>query len=646
MQHLDRDRVARLARELAGGVVVKPAAVHDAHAALADRIADQRLCPSRCRAPCPTQFETGGVERFVASRTAGRSARRCRSRCGSERRRPRALHYVAEGRCRTLADYASLLPAQRSVPSARRDQRMKLPRRPSSSPLDHTPEPPRPNGGGKKQGRSAWPKGLVAATALLSTLASSAPAAAQNLDGEFTVQRFNPAPGPRNFITTRGARTDGEMAFSAGLVLNYANEPFVVRSCLSSTDCESPGAQGQTDIKVVENMFTGDLMGTLTPIPRVQLGLRVPITWVKGHGISEAGPAEVAPGLEAVGVGDAEVEGKVRLHGEPRDTFVAGASLFLTGPLGHLTAENNYIGDSTPSIGVRGIMDGKSGPASFGGNLAGVLRGSGRVGNTEIGHEFRYGVAGGYEFSPVLRVVARRFRSHEIQQPPGHQFARGRWRRAGGAAGSPILIHGRPRRRRDRGSRCAEVPRLRRRDVHRRAAATAMATRSRTKRISVRPSPKICDGRDDSDGCPDADDDGDTIGEPADRCPAQAEDPDGFEDTDGCPEHDNDRDGVQDVSDRCPDKPETRNGFKDDDGCPDEPDTDLDGVPDAKDQCPKEKEDTDGFNDTDGCPDPDNDGDGVPDEQDECIDEAETQNGVDDTDGCPEQPPAGGAAPP
>ena len=511
---------------------------------------------------------------------------------------------------------------------------MKLPPRQRSSPFDPMRKsPPRPIAG------------LLAGCALLSTLVSSLPGSAQNLDGEFTVQRFNPAPGPRNFITTRGARTDGEMAFSAGLVLNYANEPFVVRSCLSLTDCDAPGAQGQTDIKVVENMVTGDLMGTLTPIPRVQLGLRVPITWVNGHGISEAGPAETAPGLEAVGIGDAEVEGKVRLHGEPRDTFVAGASLFLTGPLGHLTAENSYIGDTTPSIGVRGIMDGKSGPASFGGNLGGVLRGSGKVGNTEIGPELRYGVAGGYEFSPVFRVVldgfgATRFSSrrgtNSLELDGGGQVT---------PLESPILIMA------GVGVGVIEgvgVPTFR-------AYAGAMYVAEQRDRDGdsildqsdqCPTDPEDRDGTEDSDGCPDADDDGDTIGEPADRCPKQAEDPDGFEDTDGCPELDNDRDGVQDVSDRCPEKPETRNGFKDDDGCPDEPDTDLDGVPDAKDQCPKEKEDTDGFNDTDGCPDPDNDGDGVPDGQDECTDEAETQNGFEDTDGCPDQPPAGGGAPP
>ena len=46
MQHLDRHRVRRLARELAGRIVVEPAAINDAHAALADCVADDDGAPA------------------------------------------------------------------------------------------------------------------------------------------------------------------------------------------------------------------------------------------------------------------------------------------------------------------------------------------------------------------------------------------------------------------------------------------------------------------------------------------------------------------------------------------------------------------------------------------------------------------------
>src|SRR5258708_17315076 len=50
---------------------------------------------------------------------------------------------------------------------------------------------------------------VVAACLLFAAVAS-----AQLKDGEFSVQKFSPAPGPRNYVTVEGARTDGQMAFS------------------------------------------------------------------------------------------------------------------------------------------------------------------------------------------------------------------------------------------------------------------------------------------------------------------------------------------------------------------------------------------------------------------------------------------------
>jgi outer membrane protein OmpA-like peptidoglycan-associated protein len=99
------------------------------------------------------------------------------------------------------------------------------------------------------------------------------------------------------------------------------------------------------------------------------------------------------------------------------------------------------------------------------------------------------------------------------------------------------------------------------------------------------------------------------------------------------PPPDADRDGLSDRSDKCPKDPEDKDGFEDEDGCPDL-DDDHDGIPDASDKCPKDPEDKDAFEDEDGCPDLDNDHDGVPDASDKCPKEAEVINGVQDDDGC------------
>jgi OmpA-OmpF porin, OOP family len=473
---------------------------------------------------------------------------------------------------------------------------------------------------------------LVAATCL------PAVARAQDAtDKEFSVQRFDPAPGPRNYFTTRGVRTDGNMAWSGGLVLDYAWKPFVVQSCLSLTDCSDPNATQPHDVKVVESLFTGDFMGSLTPIPIVQIGLRVPVTYVKGEGLTEGGTAD-PNGLSAVGLGDPMLEGKVRLHGNVNDPFVVGAGAFFTGPTGRATAKNKYIGDATPTAGIRGIFDGAQGPFSFGGNIAAVYRGEGRVGSTTLGPEFRYGIGAGFKPSPVLRLLLDGFGSTKFSAKNGTNALE----IDGGVQvqplDSPFLILA------GAGTGVIQgvgVPAVR-------AFAGLMYIHEGGDRDGdgIPDDQDQCptvaedkDGYQDSDGCPDLDNDGDTIPDSADKCPNEAEDPDGFQDADGCPDLDNDGDGVNDDHDRCPDKPETKNGYKDDDGCPDEPDRDNDGVPDARDKCPDQPEDTDGFQDTDGCPDPDNDNDGVPDDKDECGDQPETMNGYQDEDGCPDVAP-------
>lgn len=123
-----------------------------------------------------------------------------------------------------------------------------------------------------------------------------------------------------------------------------------------------------------------------------------------------------------------------------------------------------------------------------------------------------------------------------------------------------------------------------------------------------------------------------------DECPELKEDFDGFEDTDGCPDFDNDLDGIVDTKDNCVDEKEDFDGFEDEDGCPD-PDNDGDNIPDFEDNCPDLKEDFDNFNDLDGCPDLDNDNDGIVDANDKCPDQPETFNNFEDYDGCPDELP-------
>lgn len=124
-----------------------------------------------------------------------------------------------------------------------------------------------------------------------------------------------------------------------------------------------------------------------------------------------------------------------------------------------------------------------------------------------------------------------------------------------------------------------------------------------------------------------ADFDGDGIKGDDDKCVEEPEDVDGFEDTDGCPDKDNDKDGIEDDKDKCRDKAEDKDGIDDTDGCP-ETDADADGVLDEKDKCPTVK----GPPSNNGCPDADKDGDGVMDSVDKCP----TVKGVAENAGCPD----------
>ena len=309
---------------------------------------------------------------------------------------------------RSLKAWLPLRPV--CAPSAprmpRRSQLLSIPRR--CRPLSKTPQ----------LGALRFPKPsalrlltgalLTGAPGIATFFTTSFASAQAKVDHGISVQRFQAAPGPRNYFSMRGARTDGEKVWSAGMMLNYAFEPLVVRSCKDATNCDDVNARQLVDKKVVENMLTGDLLGSFTIIPRVQLGLRIPLTWVKGVGITETGNDETA-GVNAFAIGDPELEGKFRLYGEPKAPFVIGATVFATAPVGQAMAEDKFIGDKHPTVGARAIFDGEAQGFSFGGNLAGAYRKSVVIGKTDIGSEFRYAVGAGYRVSPVFRVMAEGF---------------------------------------------------------------------------------------------------------------------------------------------------------------------------------------------------------------------------------------------
>jgi OmpA-OmpF porin, OOP family len=523
--------------------------------------------------------------------------------------------------------------------------------------------------------RQYLPLACTAAITLVSASAQAqtTPAPSQ---GEFSIQRFEPAAGSKNYLTVEGDRMEGNWGWTGGLFFNYSRNPFVVQSCASQTDCTDKNAIQQNDVGVVRDMFTWDLVASLSPKPWLQLGLRAPFSYVSGDGIDLATGTPAAGGLKMFGVGDPDIEGKFRLFGGPKSPFVGGGAVDVSFPVGNATAQGAYIGNSSPiTVGVRGIFDGSVGPLSFAANLRGLFREDATIGTTTIGPEFRYSAALGYRISPIFRVIGEGYGGTRFSSSNGTNSleADGAFEispldsgitfKVGGGAG---IIQG------------VGVP------AGRVLAGIVFAHE-------------------------DADTDGDGIIDRLDKCPTIPEDKDGFEDFDGCPDPDNDADGIPDERDRCPNQPETINGYQDEDGCPDTvPDRDHDGIPDSLDKCPDDggpdvirtpsskyygcpdrdhdgvpdyldkcpdvpaptddlwdgsgcphvrDTDGDGIPDdvdacpdvpgiatddpkTNGCPIADRDHDGIPDDKDKCPDQPENYNGFEDADGCPDKGPS------
>jgi OmpA-OmpF porin, OOP family len=454
--------------------------------------------------------------------------------------------------------------------------------------------------------------------------------------GQFNIQRFNAAPGPRNFLTTRTVRTDGEHAFSVGALANFAFEPLVIE--LSGDVCQE---RNDCNTRAVQGLATLDLMPTYTPIPEIQIGLRVPLTYAYGQGMTPEGLPQRdrdrgIDGIETYAVSDPELEAKFRFYGTLESPIALGAAVFGTAPVGKAMSKDNFIGSDSFTGGGRLIFDAKFSILQVALNGGYRYQKSAQI-VSQLGSEGFVGLAAGAQLAPTIRIMADAFATSQFTSDAGTtaaevaiaaQFSPMQSPWAVTVGGGPGLVQG-----------AIGVP------VVRAFLGVSYTYESRDEDgDGIVGSADLCptsaedvDGFEDEDGCPDLDNDGDVIADDADKCPNDAEDNDGFEDLDGCPDSDNDKDGIADDQDRCPMEAESLNGFDDEDGCPDIKDTDRDGLADDIDKCVNEPEDTDGFQDTDGCPDLDNDGDGIPDSEDECGDQAENINGVKDEDGCPEE---------
>jgi len=485
--------------------------------------------------------------------------------------------------------------------------------------------------------------GLALLGACLLLLGAPTEASAQDVPVQrFSVNLFHPAPGPGNYLSVDGAQVSGHMTASAGLTIDYAHQPFVLydATCTGAdaSNCSTTGV----NTKLVRYSLTGHVLASLSLFDRLQIGLDVPVVITNGdaYNTPAGGMPLTLEGGSAFGVGDLRLSLKARLMGEG-DGLSFGIAAWATAPIGQAMNDQAYLGDHGLTAGGHLIGQFAQSRVHVAANVGAFYRGARTLFSTQVGSKLTYGLAVGYEVTPLVLVFAEldgaSSFSTQIDENPLEARLAGRLRQGdftftlGGGAG---VLSG------------VGVP------VFRAIAGFAWAPiRSDQDHDGILDADDACpseaedmDGWEDTDGCPEADNDNDGILDADDPCPDEAEDVDGFEDQDGCPDRDNDGDGVTDGYDSCPNEAEDMDGDRDEDGCPDN-DTDRDGIPDETDQCPNDPEDTDGFGDEDGCPETDYDGDGIPDEDDECPDQPELVNGISDQDGCPEQDADGDGIP-
>ncbi|HEY2901059.1 MAG TPA: OmpA family protein [Polyangia bacterium] len=422
-------------------------------------------------------------------------------------------------------------------------------------------------------------RNTVAAT-LLAALVCLAPAVAraQGFDAEI----FRPATSTSGYFSQEKARILGRGDIDAGLTLDFAHNPLVLRDAVTNEIVDN-GA-------VVANRLVGHLGIALGLVDWLELRARLPVVLYQGGDVDLVSPQNK---LKATTLGDLEFFAKGRLVGKPADDgFHLALALGFSVPSG---SASNFSGDGSVAARPRLVAGYESARLSLAANAGYNVRRKSNLGsvNITVDDELAGGLGGAYAVAPdslwllAEAYVTRGVHGATVRDTPTEAIAGARyalpgpWMLQGGVGvgltsgvGSPAV----------RGLLMLAYAS----DMHH-----AMIVRPLEQPEGTAPPPKPAAPRDS---------DGDGIVDAADKCPNDPEDKDGFEDSDGCPDPDNDKDGVPDTADKCPNDPEDKDGFEDSDGCPD-PDNDKDGIPDTADKCPNEPEVFNGIEDDDGCPD-------------------------------------------
>ena len=162
------------------------------------------------------------------------------------------------------------------------------------------------------------------------------------MDTSFSIQLFQPSPGPLNFFAVESPEIGDDMTPSVGLMLSYQHRPLVLYNCESASSC----ADSRQTIDAVENYLTADILASFNFVKWFQVGLAIPLTlWQHGQGIVVTDEyATVGDEYTAFHLSDMRVYFKARIIGDDRKD---GASLAFSANISLPLAE--WIGSGVSS---------------------------------------------------------------------------------------------------------------------------------------------------------------------------------------------------------------------------------------------------------------------------------------------------------
>ncbi len=430
---------------------------------------------------------------------------------------------------------------------------------------------------------------------------------------------FRPSPLAGSLLGTDTSQAQAPWQFHGGMWLNYNHMPVKI------TDAQS-GAQ----VALVRRQITADVYGGIGIIPRLALGVKVPV-FLQAAG--DALPQELSLSqISGTSLGDIALAAR----GVIVDSRGQGLGLALVQEFGLPTASRRELtGDLGVTAATRLVGDWTRSQWRLALNIGYRLRKSVTLLGQEFGNELTYGAGASIPvYGEKIDALGTLTGATSAAAPFGNaqltvldavggaRVHFGDWAVTAGAGGGLLTGIGTPAFRATLG--VAWTPPAPGDETHSSVAFSC------PNHPEIQQAERCLDSDGDGiidldDHCPTAtgaaalagcpDRDGDGVADAEDRCPTMK----GPLATGGCP--DADGDGVDDAQDKCV----ARRGPAATFGCPD---SDGDGLLDFEDKCPDVK----GNRGAGGCP-TDRDGDGIPDVADKCPDAP----GSAERNGCPDQ---------